>query len=411
MHFTAAQEGTPMTMIKLPPIFADQRGVALPMAMLALLVLLALVVGFTVLATTEPVIANNQLKVAQARALAEAGMERAIWGLSNPTDPAGIPDPMAAAPAPYDGSSLLTVAYNGTNIGGFRVTVTNGAAVNERNVTADGWAPNDTASSRAKQRITVTLAKIRFLDPPAGLTVRGDIGASGNSLVDARGDTSCGNKQGSWSMGITQIDGAATIYGADTNNTPNQAGDAFQNVPNANFNPFTYSNSELDALKSLAKANGTYYQGTVTFDSSNRIPNGIVYVDTVSGNDIDANGPNTTPTSDFAQVDIHGNAPADSSGIFSGWLIVAGSLSIAGNVQMHGMIYALNDLSYTGTGTGQIDGAVITQNVRDSTSTVIDTNAGGNAKIIYNCNYAKTGGGQIPQGYRIKAGTYKEVSG
>jgi len=401
-----------MKMTSLSLSLADQRGIALPMAMLALMLLLTLVVGFTILSSTEPVIANNQLMVAQARALAEAAMERAIWGLNNPADAQGIPNPLVgAAPAPYDASQLLTVGYNGINIGGFRVTVTNGGAANERNVTADGWAPNDTASQRAKQRITVTLAKIRFLDPPAGLTVRGDIGASGNSLVDARGDISCGNKQGSWSMGVTQISGAATIYGADGNNTANQAGDAFQNVPNANFNPFTYSNSELDALKALAKANGTYYQGTVTFDSSQRIPNGIVYVDTVSGNDIDANGPGTTPTSDFAQVDIHGNAPADPSGIFSGWLIVAGSLSIAGNVQMHGMIYALNDLSYTGTGTGQIDGAVITQNVRDSTSTVIDTNAGGNAKIIYNCNYAKTGGGQIPQGFRIKAGTYKEVSG
>ncbi len=390
----------------------DQRGVALPMALLALMVLVALVLGFTILSATEPVIANNQLMVAQARALAEAAMERAIWGLSNPADPNGIPDPLAgAAPAPYNGSPLVTVAYNGTTIGGFRVTVTGGAAVNERNVTADGWVPNDTASQRAKQRITVTLAKIRFLDPPAGLTVRGDIGAAGNSDIDSRSDTSCGAKAGSWSLGVTLVSGSATIYGADGNSVANQASDAVTSVPNAAFAPFTYSNAELDALKALAKANGTYYQGTQTFNASHQLPNGIVYIDTVSGNDIDASGPGTTPTSDFANVDIHGNAPADPSGIFSGWIIVAGNLSISGNFQMHGLVYVLDDLSYTGTGTGQIDGAVISQNVRNSTSTTIDTNAGGNAKIIYNCNYAKTGGGQIPQGYRIKAGTYREVSG
>ncbi len=399
-----------MTPRHLVDILKDQRGVALPLAMLALVVMTILIIGFSVLSASEPTIANNQMRVAQARAIAETGMERAIWALNNPLDVNGIPSPLVLAPPPYDGSQLISVSVGGTNIGGFRVTVTNGAAANERNITVDGWVPNDTATNRAKQRITVTVQQFRFLNPPSGLTVRGDIGAGGHSNIDSRSDTSCGNKQGTWSEGITSISGSATIYGADGNNTANQATDALTNVPDAAFNPFTYSNGELDALKAYAKAHGTYYQGTVTFNSSNTIPNGIVYVDTVSGN-VDADGAGTTPMSDFASVDIHGNAPADPTGIFSGWLIVAGSLSISGNFQMHGSIYVLNDLTYTGTGTGQIDGAIVSQNVRDSTSTTIDTNTGGNASIIFNCSYAKNGGGQVPQTFNIKAGTYKEVSG
>ena len=90
---------------------------------------------------------------------------------------------------------------------------------------------------------------------------------------------------------------------------------------------------------------------------------------------------------------------------------MAGSLSISGNFQMHGMIYVQNDLTYTGTGTGQIDGAIISQNIRDVSATTIDTNTGGNAAIIYNCNYAKYGGGQVPQTWTIESGTYKEISG
>ncbi|HET8576709.1 MAG TPA: hypothetical protein VFO18_06400 [Methylomirabilota bacterium] len=398
-------------MTKLPFILADQRGVALPMGMLALLVLLTLVVGFTILSTTEPMIATNQLMVAQARALAEAGMERAIWGLSNPGDPNGIPDPFMLAPAPYNGNPLVSVGYNGINIGGFRVTVTNGVVVNERNVTSDGWVPNDTANPRAKQRITVTLAKIRFLDPPAALAVRGELDVNGNSTVDSRSDTSCGNKAGSMSLGSTTIGGSSSIFGADGNNVNNQASDAVTNVPSAVFDTFTYTNAELDMLKSLAKANGTYYQGTQTFNAGHQLQNGIVYIDTVSGQNIDWNGANTTPTSDFAVVDIHGNSEADPSGYFSGMIIVAGTLAIAGDFHMHGLLYVINDLSYTGTGSGEIDGAVISQNIRDISSTSIDTNAGGNARIIYNCSYAKNGGGWIPQGFRIKAGTYKEVSG
>jgi hypothetical protein len=401
-----------MTPRHLVDILKDQRGVALPLAMLALVVMTVLIIGFSVLSASEPNIANNQMRVAQARGIAEAGMERAIWAVNNPLDASGVPNPLILAPAPYDGLTFVNVAANGTNLGGFRVTVSNGAAANERNIVSDGWVPNDTATNRAKQRITVTVAKLRFLDPPAGLAVRGELDVSGNATIDARADTSCGNKAGTMSLGATTISsGAADVWGADGNNVKNQATDALQNVPSPVFDTFTYSNDELSMLKSLAQANGTYYQGTVTFNAGNQLPNGIVYVDTVSGQNIDQNGPNTTPTSDFASVSVNGNAPADASGIFSGWLIVAGTVSIAGNFQMHGLVYVLNDLSYTGTGTGRIDGAVITQNVRDTSTTSIDTNAGGNAGIYYNCNYAKTGGGQVPQTYRIKAGTYREVSG
>lgn len=389
-----------------------QRGVALPMAMMVLVILSALILALSRLSATEPVLANNQQQVAQARAVAEAGLERAIWALGNPADPNGIPNPLGAPAAPYDGATAVPVSVSGTQLGVFTVSVTNGGASNERNVVAVGWVPTNAGTGpKTHQKITATVYRIRFLDPPAGLVVRGEIGAGGNSAVDSRSDTSCGNKAGSWSLGTTSISGSATIFGHDSNNTANQTSDALQNLPNSAFDPYTYSNSELDALKTIAKAQGTYYQGTVSFNSSNQMPNGIIYVDTVSGHDIDANGPNTTPVSDFASVDIHGNAPADPSGIFSGWLIVAGSLSISGNFQMHGMVYVLNDMSYTGTGTGQIDGAVITQNVRDINATTIDTNVGGNAAIYYNCNYAKTGGGQVPQSWTIKAGSYKEVSG
>lgn len=403
-----------MNLRKLVDILTDRRGVALTMALLSLLVLSVLIIGFSVLSASEPTIANNQLMVARARAIAEAGMERAVWALNNPADPNGIPNPLVgAAPAPYDGSQLIMVPLGGTNVGGFRVTVTNGAAPNERNIVVDSWVPNNTANPRAKQRITVTVSQFLFIGspPPAPLTVRGEIDANGNSDIDSRSDTSCGAKPGTWSKGATTVGGSAKIWGRDGNNTANQSGDAVQNVPDTSFNAYTFSNADLNSLKALAKKNGTYYQGTVSFNSSNQMPNGIIYVDTVSGDNIDLNGPNTTSTSDFASVDIHGNAPADPSGIFSGLILVAGELSISGNFQMHGLIYAQNDFTYTGTGTGQIDGAVISQNIRDITSTSIDTNTGGNAQIIWNCAYAKNAGGQAPQSFNISPGTYKEVSG
>src|SRR5712692_591413 len=390
-----------------------QRGVALPMALICLLILSALIVAFSMMAASEPVLANNQLQVAKARAVAESGVERAIWALNNPANASGIPNPLVTAAAPYNGTTAVPIMINGAQVGVFTVSVTNGATAYERNIVATGWTPTNIGTGpKVKQKIQVTVYQTRFLNPPSALTVRGEIGVGGNALIDSRSDTSCGNKAGTFSKGITDVSGSADIYGADGNNVRNQNGtDMIQYVPDATFNQYAYSNDELNALKSLARQNGTYYQGTVAFNSSNRMPNGIVYVDTLSGNNIDAGGANTTPTSDFASVDIDGNAPLDGSNILSGMLIVAGSLTIHGTFKMHGMVYVMNDFTYLGTGNGQIVGAVMSQNIRDTSATSIDTDTSGNSTIIWNCGYAKTGGGQLPQTFTIESGTYKEVSG
>src|SRR5713101_4349215 len=371
---TFEKEEERMRVHRLLVLLQCERGVALPMALMCLLILSALIVAFSMMAASEPVLANNQLQVAQARAVAESGVERAIWALNNPANASGIANPLVTAGALYNGTTAVPVLINGTQVGVFIVAVTNGASANERNIVATGWTPTNTGTGpKVKQKIQVTVYQTRFLDPPSALTVRGEIGVGGNALIDSRSDTSCGNKAGTFSKGITDVSGSADIYGADGNNVRNQNGsDMIQYVPDATFNQYTYSNDELNALKTLARRNGTYYQGTVSFSASNKIPNGIIYVDTVSGTNIDAGGANTTPTTDFASVDIHGNAPADASGIFSGMLIVAGSLSISGSFQMHGMVYVLNDFTYLGTGAGQIIGAVMSQNIRDTSTTSID---------------------------------------
>src|SRR2546423_2885932 len=86
-------------------LMTNERGVALPMALITLVLLTTLMLAFAVLSQTEPVIAANQLRVSQARALAESGFEYAVWALSNPLDPAGLASPL---PNP------LPAAFNGT---------------------------------------------------------------------------------------------------------------------------------------------------------------------------------------------------------------------------------------------------------------------------------------------------------
>ncbi|MBI3105324.1 MAG: hypothetical protein HYY95_07095, partial [Candidatus Rokubacteria bacterium] len=354
--------------------FGEERGVALPAALIAMLILMGLVVAFSVLSASEPDIASNHLRVAQARGLAESGVEVAVWALSNPTANGGLPESLPVpVPAPYDGSVLVPVGAPGATLGGVRLTVAPGAAANERTVVAVGWVPTDVSADRrtkAHQRISVTLTRIRVLDPPCALCVRGTLDVGGNASIDARGDTSCGNKAGTFTSGTTLIgSGAARVWGADGDDTANEPADIQQNAPASSFDAFTYTAAELDILKGYARANGTYYRGAVTFNSSNQL--GIVFVDTITGSNIT----DTTPSSDFAAVQIHGGAVADPSGTFAGWIVVNGSLSISGSFRMQGMVYVVNDLSYTGTGTGEIAGVVVSQNVRDTVATTVDTNS------------------------------------
>src|SRR5438128_10943162 len=98
---------------RLMTFMRGQRGVALPMALITLLILSALIVAFSMMAASEPVLANNQLQVAQTRAVAESGVERATWALNSPANASGIPNTLVTAAAPYDRTTAVPVHISG----------------------------------------------------------------------------------------------------------------------------------------------------------------------------------------------------------------------------------------------------------------------------------------------------------
>jgi len=114
---------------------------------------------------------------------------------------------------------------------------------------------------------------------------------------------------------------------------------------------------------------------------------------------------NSSPSSDLITVDVHGNWGSG----WNGWLVVAGSIHVSGNITMNGLLYAQNDVTLHGAGGGSITGAVISTNRVDTNSTNVDTDDIGNAPISYNCPSVRSGGGTIPQNWFVKPGTYKEV--
>ena len=79
---------------------------------------------------------------------------------------------------------------------------------------------------------------------------------------------------------------------------------------------------------------------------------------------------------------------------------------------MNGLVYAVNDLTYNGTGTGAIIGLAVSTNVRDVSATSIssyDSTTTGNSRIKFNCDNLKPPP-NAAIGYALVPGTYRELS-
>src|SRR2546428_12059530 len=97
----------------------DQVGIAMPLTLIALVILSGLMIAFAVLAQSEPVIAANQYRGAVARALAESAVERAVWALtagSGVSGGIGPPSNGVVAGPPPRGASYITIGAGGFSL-------------------------------------------------------------------------------------------------------------------------------------------------------------------------------------------------------------------------------------------------------------------------------------------------------
>jgi hypothetical protein len=379
----------------------NERGVALPMAMIMLVMLTAMMVAFAALASTEPTIASNQQRSAQALALAGSGLELAMWALTNPADPRGI-DPTTMthdgtpAAAPYDGATYVTLG--GT--GGFTVRVTwePGNGTYERTVTAVGWTPSKDANfvnPHRKIQAVVQQGVIPPLDPPCVICVNGEVQVNGSAASFDSSHGACPGKSAPTYASMTAQ--AVSLSGnSHPSFTGNGTSGTAAQTTTTNPTQYQYASDSLSKFKAYAQAHGTYYNGSVS-----SLPTGtgpfIVFVDTVDGSNF---GQNTLTSND-------GSLSVTGSGTFNGTVIVAGSADIGGSYTINGLVYSLNDLNIHGT--VNIQGAVVSENRRDSSSSNVDTSVMGNVALDFNCSNIRN----IPfsSNWVVKIGGYLETAG
>lgn len=395
----------------------DQRGFALPVALVALSVLMALMVAFALLASTEPVIANNHAMSARARATAESGVEQALWALSHPTATGGISEPMPSSPAPppYDGTAASFRAVelvNGVSQAGFIVSVANAASgrPNERDIVSVGFVPAP-GNPRAVKRIAATAMKLTWLDPPCALCLGGEspdgitpvVQITGNTAVnasDAAGPTPATYCAGQVPASAILTTGVVANSGNPAISAPPAGTSIIQGEGRPAFATFTLSDSDLAILRVLARANGTYYQGAQTFTAPP--PNGLVFIDTLSGNPLT----HSSPPSDLFEVDIHGNW----SNGWRGWFIAAGRIRLAGQIDMTGLIYSQNTIEAQLQGEGRVRGAIIASQRIEAVSSLVGSGDVGGGGLTYDCPAVRSGGGALPGNWFLKPGTYREVA-
>ena len=421
-----------------PQALLSESGSAFPLALIVLTVLMSLTLAFLVMSSTEPLIAANLKGSEQALALAEAGIERGLWALKNPVV-TGLTN-LNQIPAAYSAQTLFTLpsgAFAVTISGTGPTTITSTGYIVRNGVAVPAGpaqlAPSDIAARRKVQLQVTTSGSLggaaapgtvgTGLGLPGALTVAGSVQMGGNSLADGL-DKAPGVPNGCTNAaGVTirdkSPDGTLTntisvnnnnrIVGTVLNQDPSLPPGA-QQLISANFDQYLFSDAQLEGLKALAQSQGTYVKPTDTSQFQLSVNPGLVFVDTV-------NGARPADASNMANVKIAGINTG-------GWIIVMGSITIDGNVQAggvnyHGLVYALNDITYKGTGTGGIYGGMVSANKIDSIKTTVDTDAGGNANIYFDCAGIANGGGTFGSNLTsalngatvtISPGTWREVS-
>jgi hypothetical protein len=261
----------------------------------------------------------------------------------------------------------------------------------------------------AIKRIQVTATRMKWLDPPCAICAGGEAPPAATTQIQVGGAATVNASTASgaqYCSGVTPTAAAMSQGSISTNGNPDLTApeggvEQLTNQPASAFSQSMFTDAEIAMLRDMAKAQGTYLQGSQSFSSPP--PNGLVFIDTPSGNAFTASSPST----DIVNVDIHGNW---SQG-WSGWLVVAGSVQLSGNITMSGLIYAQNDVSLNGSGAGGFTGAVISTNRMDTTSTTVDSADVGNAPITYDCPAVRNGGGTISQNWFPKPGTFREPAG
>ena len=324
-------------------ILRDERGMALAVAIFALVVVGALVAGAFFAGTQEQRVGENQRRVSTSFGVAEAGVQERVISLVPGTMNARTQYPGDSvvigpnAPAPYGTGSYGGYSYKlGPNI--FLIDVTGRDRASAGGTIAGGGG--------ARQRIgLITRVSPVPFGIQASLTTQGSVKVGGNASINGAdqiptGWTACG-LPGANQAGVRDQGGNVSNSGSGTvTGTPPIVNDP--SINNNTFNTFggtTYA--QLAARADITLPGGNYTTDAV---SVNGVCNKAVL--TNWGDGLNPGSPCGTY---FPIIHIAGTATLNNvQG--QGILLVDGDLDVQGSYEFYGIVVIQGDLKTAGGG-------------------------------------------------------------
>lgn len=351
--------------------WSRRRGFALTVALVAIVIIGALIVGVFFAATQEYRIGRNTVLQARALTAAEYGLNNIVstgqWRKSwNNTAIVGKVDTTMPY-APGDGSvDTVRVTYLGNG---------------EFAITSEGRVGTIVGAQARKRLGAVVALNFPNVNLLGALTTRGSTKIGGSSFINGV-DDSVGNwncpPPGAALPGIAIADSTQITTSGCNSLTCIAGSPKIEQTPLAN-NDSTYTqfgNVSFQDLASTADANHTYSGGTLNGMAPQTSGTTCVTGSNNWGDPI-RSVPATAYCSNYYPVIYSNGDLSVTGGVGQGMLLVNGDLSVAGGFQFFGIVIVTGHLKTTGTG-GHFTGGVLAQNVDLEQNTVL-----GNAVITY----------------------------
>lgn len=345
-------------------ILRDERGMALAVAIFALVVVGALVAGAFFAGTQEQRVGENQRRVQASFGVAEAGAQERVmtWDPATMNRRASYPAEsvvIATAQAPSGTGTYGGYSYKlGPNI--FLIDVTGRDARSQSGAIAGGGG--------ARQRIGMItrISPVEF-GIRASLTTQGSVNVSGNANINGfdqtpTGWTSC-DPPGPAQAGVRDLGGTVTTGGTATvtGNPPVVNDPTITDATFTTFGGATYA--QLAARATITLSGGTIRTEPV-------VSNGVCDKNVLTNW---GDGMNTTaPCGNYFPI-IHITGSVQLNGVQGqGILLVDGSLTVQGSYEFYGITIVQGDIITAGGGSTEAHfwGGIMAKNADLSTQSL-----------------------------------------
>ncbi len=400
--------------LSLHPVYGDEKGLALPIALVFLVILGVMGGAAVVMTRTDIRISGNYKNSEQAFYVAEAGIEHAREALRKLNADSGIKNSFSDELAKRTGSNEVLDGYTsgtdddplleGTTLGNgtYTVYLTNDSVDGSLNLTDSNQTVTltsvATGPNGSNAIIESTVKTFDMFPPPGAITLLGNGASFTGNMSNAKnlhGDDQCGSESPKPVIALTHIADVPTIQASINSSKPAtyHSKDSDGNSVTAATDPDAISTTISGST--LASIHSNYGINLIDATSLNNFVKEVKNLaDTVAPDGSDSSSVYVGAPGDTRIVVVTGDFNLNTNG--AGILLVTGELTFQGNIDYDGLILVFGEGSMVrqGGGNNMIRGGVIIADTRGPDGIIgtaddmlgppsLNTAGGGAANFLY----------------------------